>query len=44
MKSAIDDIFVFVCTESGGSFAAPRGQQEPDSGAGPDADGRRRPG
>lgn len=38
------DGILCVPTESGGPFAAPGGQQEPDSGAGPDADGRRRPG
>lgn len=36
--------FVVVPTESGGSFAAPGGQQEPDPGVGPDANGRWRPG
>lgn len=38
-----DDVLC-VYTESGGSSAAPRGQQEPDPRAGPDTDGRRRSG
>lgn len=41
---SVMDGILRVPTESGGPFAAPGGQQEPDSGAGPDADGRRCPG
>lgn len=37
-------LLVVVPAESGGPFAAPGGQQEPDPGAGPDTDGWRRPG